>query len=95
MPSGKRETERQGNTPVNTGPSPNSDGRTYNLVEEADEAARGSGPLHQNINYLTENDITKTLTLPKHASAFLDLRLENSKMAYINGTHRRKLFTKA
>ncbi|KRZ52394.1 hypothetical protein T02_104 [Trichinella nativa] len=45
MPSGKRETERKGNTPVNTGPSPNSDGRANNLVEEADEPARGSGPL--------------------------------------------------
>ncbi|KRX46796.1 hypothetical protein T09_15496 [Trichinella sp. T9] len=44
MPSGKRETERKGNTPVNTGPSPNSDGRANNLVEEADEPARGSGP---------------------------------------------------
>ncbi|KRX13251.1 hypothetical protein T07_10240 [Trichinella nelsoni] len=45
MPSGKRETERKGNAPVNTGPSPNSDGRANNLVEEADEPARGSGPL--------------------------------------------------
>ncbi|KRZ93363.1 hypothetical protein T08_11943 [Trichinella sp. T8] len=27
MPSGKRETERKGITPVNTGTSPNSDGR--------------------------------------------------------------------
>ncbi|KRZ88761.1 hypothetical protein T08_13870 [Trichinella sp. T8] len=44
MPSGKRETERKGNTPVNTGPLPNSDGRANNLVEEADETARGSGP---------------------------------------------------
>ncbi|KRY10236.1 hypothetical protein T12_10515 [Trichinella patagoniensis] len=47
MPSGKRETERKGNTPVNTGPSPNSDGRANNLVEEADEPARGSGPLQR------------------------------------------------
>ncbi|KRZ44239.1 hypothetical protein T4C_14030 [Trichinella pseudospiralis] len=46
MPSGKRETERKGNAPVNTGPSPNSDGRVNNLREEADEPARGSGPLH-------------------------------------------------
>ncbi|KRY43744.1 hypothetical protein T03_6489 [Trichinella britovi] len=45
MPSGKCETERKGNAPVNTGPSPNSDGRTNNTVEEADEHARGSGPL--------------------------------------------------
>ncbi|KRY36179.1 hypothetical protein T01_8774 [Trichinella spiralis] len=46
MPSGKRETERKGNAPVNTGPSPNSDGRIDNTVKEADEHARGSGPLH-------------------------------------------------
>ncbi|KRX18528.1 hypothetical protein T07_13221 [Trichinella nelsoni] len=39
MPSGKRETERKGNAPVNTGPSPDCDGRTNNLVEEADEHA--------------------------------------------------------
>ncbi|KRX33510.1 hypothetical protein T05_4029, partial [Trichinella murrelli] len=45
MPSGKCETERKGNAPVNTGPSPNSDGRTNNTVEEADEHARGSGPI--------------------------------------------------
>ncbi|XP_003377997.1 conserved hypothetical protein [Trichinella spiralis] len=45
MPSGKRETERKGNAPINTGPSPNSDGRANNLVEEADEPARGSSPL--------------------------------------------------
>ncbi|XP_003370723.1 putative MSP domain protein [Trichinella spiralis] len=32
MPSGKRETERKGNAPVNTGPSPNSDGRTNNTL---------------------------------------------------------------
>ncbi|XP_003382152.1 conserved hypothetical protein [Trichinella spiralis] len=47
MPSGKREIERKGNAPVNTGSSPNSDGRANNLVEEADEPARGSGPLHK------------------------------------------------
>ncbi|KRY23884.1 hypothetical protein T12_81 [Trichinella patagoniensis] len=46
MPSGKRDTEKKGNTPVNTGPSPNSDGRANTQVEEADEPARGSGPLH-------------------------------------------------
>ncbi|KRY42295.1 hypothetical protein T01_8566 [Trichinella spiralis] len=40
MPSGKRETERKGNAPVNTGPSPNSDGRANNPVEEAEEPAR-------------------------------------------------------
>ncbi|KRX91647.1 hypothetical protein T4E_10647 [Trichinella pseudospiralis] len=45
MPSGKRETERKGNAPVNTDPSPNSDGRINNPGEEADEPARGSGPL--------------------------------------------------
>ncbi|KRY49369.1 hypothetical protein T03_14364 [Trichinella britovi] len=37
MPSGKRQTERKGNAPVNTGPSPNSDGCTNNTVEEAEE----------------------------------------------------------
>ncbi|KRX38666.1 hypothetical protein T06_1191 [Trichinella sp. T6] len=47
MPSGKRETERKVNAPVNTGPSPNSDERVNNPTEGADESARGSGPLHQ------------------------------------------------
>ncbi|KRZ49116.1 hypothetical protein T02_7454 [Trichinella nativa] len=37
MPSEKRQTERKGNAPVNTGPSPNSDGCTNNTVEEAEE----------------------------------------------------------
>ncbi|KRY64937.1 hypothetical protein T4A_7667 [Trichinella pseudospiralis] len=46
MPSGKRETERKGYAPTNIGSSPNSDGRANNLVEETDEPARGSGPLH-------------------------------------------------
>ncbi|KRZ35865.1 hypothetical protein T4C_1838 [Trichinella pseudospiralis] len=45
MPSGKLEIERKGNALVNSGPSPNSDGRVNNLMEEADEPARGSGPL--------------------------------------------------
>ncbi|KRX37026.1 hypothetical protein T05_11685 [Trichinella murrelli] len=45
IPSGKRETERKGNAPVNTGPSPNSHRRTNNLVEETDKHTRGSGPL--------------------------------------------------
>ncbi|KRX90536.1 hypothetical protein T4E_9578 [Trichinella pseudospiralis] len=45
MPSGKLEIERKGNALVNTGLSPNSDGRVNNLREEADEPARGSGPL--------------------------------------------------
>ncbi|KRX26282.1 hypothetical protein T07_12964 [Trichinella nelsoni] len=45
LPSGKRETERKGNAPVNTGPSPNSNECTISAVEEADEHARGSGPL--------------------------------------------------
>ncbi|KRZ63137.1 hypothetical protein T02_14246 [Trichinella nativa] len=43
MPSGKREAERKGNPPVNTGPSPNSDGRANNTMEEANEPAGGSG----------------------------------------------------
>ncbi|KRZ49089.1 Small ubiquitin-related modifier [Trichinella nativa] len=47
MPSGKRETERKVNAPVNTGPSPNSDERVNNPTEGADESARGSSPLHQ------------------------------------------------
>ncbi|KRY81832.1 hypothetical protein T4D_5936 [Trichinella pseudospiralis] len=47
MPSGKRETERKGKAPANTGPSPNSDGRVNNSVEEADEPARGSVSLHE------------------------------------------------
>ncbi|XP_003372288.1 hypothetical protein Tsp_10532 [Trichinella spiralis] len=42
MPSGKRETERKGNAPVNTGPSPNSDGRANNTVEEVNELVQGS-----------------------------------------------------
>ncbi|KRX42178.1 hypothetical protein T05_14782 [Trichinella murrelli] len=44
MPSGKRETERKVNAPVNTGPSPNSDERVNNPTEGADEPAR-VGPL--------------------------------------------------
>ncbi|KRX56806.1 hypothetical protein T09_13760 [Trichinella sp. T9] len=55
MPSGKREAEKKGNTPVNTGPSPNSDGRANNLVEEADEPARGSGPLQYNLVVTVNN----------------------------------------
>ncbi|KRX83645.1 RNA-directed DNA polymerase -like protein [Trichinella sp. T6] len=43
MPSGKREAERKGNPPVNTGSSPNSDGRANNTMEEANEPAGGSG----------------------------------------------------
>ncbi|KRY91730.1 hypothetical protein T4D_9302 [Trichinella pseudospiralis] len=50
MPSLKCETERKGKAPANTGPSPNSDGRANNLVEETDEPARGSGPLHKMVN---------------------------------------------
>ncbi|KRX24442.1 hypothetical protein T07_7740 [Trichinella nelsoni] len=34
MPSGKRETERKGNPPVNTSPSPNSDEHANNTVVE-------------------------------------------------------------
>ncbi|KRZ85214.1 hypothetical protein T08_2924 [Trichinella sp. T8] len=57
MPSGKREAEKKGNTPVNTGPSPNSDGRANNLVEEADEPARGSGPLQYNLVVTCQNEV--------------------------------------
>ncbi|KRZ88490.1 hypothetical protein T08_10994 [Trichinella sp. T8] len=39
MPSGKRETERKVNAPVDTGPSPNSDERVNNPTEGADEPA--------------------------------------------------------
>ncbi|KRX37808.1 hypothetical protein T05_7745 [Trichinella murrelli] len=46
MPSGKRESERKGNRPVNTDPSPNMDERANNTVEEVNEPARGSGSLH-------------------------------------------------
>ncbi|KRY47148.1 Retrovirus-related Pol polyprotein from transposon 17.6 [Trichinella britovi] len=45
MPSGKRETERKVNAPVDTGPSPNSDERVNNPTEGADEPARESGSL--------------------------------------------------
>ncbi|KRY55014.1 hypothetical protein T03_3490 [Trichinella britovi] len=45
LPERKRETEKKGNTPVNTGPSPNTQS-VNTQVEEADEPARGSGPLH-------------------------------------------------
>ncbi|KRX13256.1 hypothetical protein T07_9103 [Trichinella nelsoni] len=51
MPSGKRETERKVNAPVNTGPSPNSDARVNNPTDRADEPAQGSGPLQINHNY--------------------------------------------
>ncbi|KRX61662.1 hypothetical protein T09_5337 [Trichinella sp. T9] len=53
MPSGKRETERKVNAPVNTGPSPNSDERVNNPTEGADEPARavnGLPPL--GLNYI-------------------------------------------
>ncbi|KRX51654.1 hypothetical protein T09_11552 [Trichinella sp. T9] len=46
MPSGKRETERKVNAPVDTGPSPNSDERVNNPTEGANEPARVSGSLH-------------------------------------------------
>ncbi|KRY07599.1 hypothetical protein T12_13267 [Trichinella patagoniensis] len=41
MPSGKRETERKVNAPVNTGPSPNSDERINNPTEGA---GKGGSP---------------------------------------------------
>ncbi|KRZ88497.1 hypothetical protein T08_6616 [Trichinella sp. T8] len=46
MPSGKRETERKVNAPVDTGPSPNSDERVNNPTEGADEPARERDSLH-------------------------------------------------
>ncbi|KRZ68235.1 hypothetical protein T08_5392, partial [Trichinella sp. T8] len=45
MPSVKRETERKVNAPVDTGPSPNSDGRVNNPTEGANEPSRESGSL--------------------------------------------------
>ncbi|KRZ59566.1 hypothetical protein T02_3543 [Trichinella nativa] len=42
---GKRESERKGNPPVNTGPSPFSDECANSAVEEVNEPARGSGSL--------------------------------------------------
>ncbi|KRX81678.1 hypothetical protein T06_1774, partial [Trichinella sp. T6] len=44
---GKRESERKGNPPINTGQSPNSDDRANNKVEEVNELARGSGSLQK------------------------------------------------
>ncbi|KRX19576.1 hypothetical protein T07_9493 [Trichinella nelsoni] len=46
MPPGKRESERKGNPPVNTGPSPFSDECANSAVEEVNEHARGSGSLY-------------------------------------------------
>ncbi|KRZ96388.1 hypothetical protein T08_16388 [Trichinella sp. T8] len=45
MLSGKRKSERKGNPPVNTGPSPFSDECANSAVEEVNEPARGSGSL--------------------------------------------------
>ncbi|KRY15518.1 hypothetical protein T12_16988 [Trichinella patagoniensis] len=47
MPSGKRESERKGNPPVSTGPSPFSDECPNSAVEELNEPARGSGSLQR------------------------------------------------
>ncbi|KRY20793.1 hypothetical protein T12_15827 [Trichinella patagoniensis] len=44
---GKRESERKGNPPINTGQSPNSDDRANNKVELVNELARGSGSLQK------------------------------------------------
>ncbi|KRZ95394.1 hypothetical protein T08_7640 [Trichinella sp. T8] len=55
MPSGKRETERKVNAPVDTGPSPNSDERVNNPTEGADEPARESGSLQINVKIFVEN----------------------------------------
>ncbi|KRX27322.1 hypothetical protein T07_10712 [Trichinella nelsoni] len=55
MQSGKRETERKGNPPVNTGPSPNSDEHANNKVEEVNELVRGSGSLqYEQITYFSD-----------------------------------------
>ncbi|XP_003377221.1 ovarian cancer-associated protein 2 protein [Trichinella spiralis] len=50
MPTGKRETERKGNAPVNTGPSPNSDGRANNTAEEVNELVQGSDSLQNYVD---------------------------------------------
>ncbi|KRX26131.1 hypothetical protein T07_4626 [Trichinella nelsoni] len=42
----KAQAERKGNLPVNTGPSPNSDGHAKNTMEKANEPDRGSGSSH-------------------------------------------------
>ncbi|KRY41707.1 hypothetical protein T01_7204 [Trichinella spiralis] len=75
MPSGKRETERKGNAPVNTGPSPNSDGHADNRVEEADEPARGSGPLHTDKRENSQLEIRKVF---KSANAIIILELAST-----------------
>ncbi|KRX99520.1 hypothetical protein T4E_9002 [Trichinella pseudospiralis] len=46
MPSLKREAERKGKEPADTGTSANSEGRVSSLAEETDEPARGSGSFH-------------------------------------------------
>ncbi|KRY05841.1 hypothetical protein T01_13901 [Trichinella spiralis] len=58
MPTGKRETERKGNAPVNTGPSPNSDGRANNTAEEVNELVQGSDSLHKDIGELNHTKKT-------------------------------------
>ncbi|KAL1233337.1 putative coatomer subunit [Trichinella pseudospiralis] len=42
----KREAERKGKEPADTGTSANSEGRVSSLAEETDEPARGSGSFH-------------------------------------------------
>ncbi|KRX12751.1 hypothetical protein T07_11308 [Trichinella nelsoni] len=75
MPSGKRETERKGNAPVNTGPSPNSDGRVNNPVEEADEPARGSGPLQYFIQQANAETQLRTDTGDVETTVIMFLRV--------------------
>ncbi|KRY54489.1 hypothetical protein T03_7446 [Trichinella britovi] len=72
---GERETERKGNTPINTGPSPNSDGRTNNLVEEVDEPARGSDPLHVTYHWLNYEKGADSTIVTSRAARFRNTML--------------------
>ncbi|KRX26184.1 hypothetical protein T07_7887 [Trichinella nelsoni] len=58
MPSRKRESERKGNPPVNTGPSPFSDECANSAVEQLNELARGSGSLRRCV---MENDVDEEI----------------------------------
>ncbi|KRY52227.1 hypothetical protein T03_5098 [Trichinella britovi] len=58
MPSRKRESERKGNPPVSTGPSPFSDECPNSAVEELNEPARGSGSLQRCV---MENDVDEEI----------------------------------
>ncbi|KRY47636.1 Signal peptidase complex catalytic subunit SEC11C [Trichinella britovi] len=85
MPSGKRESERKGNPPVNTGPSPNSDERDNNTLEEVNEPARGSGSkkyltfIKNKLNYQnTLESVLKTMSLKPGYSKALTKKSKDS-----------------